>query len=319
MNRRFLIAIGAAGSLGAFLLGRRAALKEDLRWEDVAKPGRVVDIDGYGVHVVEAGAGPAVVLVHGFGGHTYHYRKLAPILARGHRVIAVDLKGFGYSERDASTGLSHAAQVEMLVRLLDRLDVERAVFVGHSMGGAVVQRFAATYPHMADALVLAASVGGDERFSRRAMPPRLLMRPVLPVLGAFAASRLLKASFYDASYLTPEVRDEYMRPARLKGSMDGLMSMIQQASQDREIDYRLITMPVLLLNGAHDPVVPLSTAQRLRGRIPQARLVVIERAAHALIDERAEECARAIEDFLRDARTESTAAAPSQVSAPRPA
>ena len=110
-----------------------------------------------------------------------------------------------------------------------------------------------------------------------------------------------------------------MRPARLKGSMDGLMSMIQQASQDREIEHQLITMPVLLLNGAHDPVVPLSTAQRLRERLPQARLVVIERAAHALIDERAEDCARAIEDFLRDVRAESGSAAPAAVLAPRPA
>ena len=108
-----------------------------------------------------------MVLVHGFGGQTYSYRRLIPGFARDHRVIAVDLKGYGYSERNPHTGLTHTAQATMLKSLLDRLGVARATFVGHSMGGAVVQRFAVAYPEMVDALVLAASASADERVSRR--------------------------------------------------------------------------------------------------------------------------------------------------------
>ncbi len=291
--------IGGGAGLVALALSRAFGLREDIAWDEIDKPGSLIEVDGYTVHYVEAGSGPAIVLIHGFGGHTYSYERMMANFARDHRVIAVDLKGFGYSERDAEDGMSHTGQVRMLKGLLDRLGVERATFVGHSMGGAVVQRFAATHPEMVNALVLAASVSGDERFRRTL--PAFLLRPFLPLLAKFAASRLFKASFYDQSLATDAAFEAYVRPARIEGSMDGLLAMMRDAAKDAPIDRSRITMPVLLLNGAHDRVVPLAVAQRIREAIPHARLVVIERAAHLLIDERAEECARAIRDFLAEA------------------
>jgi len=293
-----ILALG--GLVAAAALARRKRLREDLEWHDVEKPGRIVDIDGYGVHVVERGTGGAMLFIHGFGGQTFQYRHQLDYFAREHRVIAADLKGFGYSERDARTGLGHASQVTMLRALLDRLGVERVTVVGHSMGGAVAQRFAATYPDLVHALVLAASMPADRR-PRRAPVPGVLLRPLLPLLAPVAASRLLAAGFYDPSYLTDDVRAEYVRPARLRGSMDGLRKMMRDAVSDPPVDASRITMPVLLLYGAHDPVAPLSMAQQIRARIPHARLTVIERAAHLLLEERPEECNRAIEDFLREA------------------
>jgi pimeloyl-ACP methyl ester carboxylesterase len=292
--------VGGGVAAGIVVLGRKLALKEDLEWELVEKPGQVIDIDGYRVHYVEQGSGPAMVLVHGFGGSTYQYRKLMPLLARDHRVVAVDLKGFGYSERDAAAGLSQSDQVAMLRALLPRLGITRAVFAGHSMGGGVVQRFAATYPEMVEALVLIASVTGEERHARRALGPALVLRPLLPLLAGLAASRLIKGSFYDQSQLTPEVREGYLRPARIKGSMDGLIAMMRDGARDEPVDAARITCPVLVLSAAHDTVVPLSSAQRIRERLPQARLVVIDRAAHVLIEEQPEACAGAIRDFLAE-------------------
>ncbi|HEY8172598.1 MAG TPA: alpha/beta hydrolase [Dehalococcoidia bacterium] len=314
MNRRTILAIGSGIAAIFALRGRRRLrLNEDLEWASLDKPGKVIDIDGYGVHHVEQGTGPAIVLIHGFGGHTYHYRRMIPSLAREHRVIAVDLKGFGYSERDANAGLSHEDQVAMLKKLLRRLDVDRALFVGHSMGGAVVQRLAAHHPEMVDGLVLIASVSGgaeEARIRRRMkLPPAPIARRIIPYFGKFAASRLLGASFYDSAYLSDDIRAEYLRPGRIKGSMDGLLAMMRDGAHDPDIDQSKITMPVLIVNGAQDRIVPLSMAQKIRKRIPQARLVVIEHAKHAVVDERAEECSRAILDFLRDSASEIPTAA----------
>jgi pimeloyl-ACP methyl ester carboxylesterase len=157
---------------------------------------------------------------------------------------------------------------------------------------------------MAQALVLAASATGDERpgqrISRRPAPPRWLLRPALPLLGAFASSRLLKALYYDPSAITSDVRDAYLLPGRIKGSMDGLMAIMRDRAQDSPIDDARLTMPVLLLNGAHDAIVPLRVAQQLRERIPHAKLVVIDKAAHGLLEEQPAECTRAISDFLRE-------------------
>lgn len=308
MKLRRLALLGGMAGAAAIAL-RRYRLTEDLDWEEAPKAGRIVEVDGYGVHVAERGEGPAMLLLHGFGGGTYHFDALAERLSRTHRTIAVDLKGFGYSERDASTGLSHSDQVAMLVGLLRELGVGRAVVVGHSMGGAIAQRLAAQHPELVEALVLIASAPADRRMARRVRVPGALVRPLLPALGRLAADRLLAASFYDRTRLTPELREEYLRPARIRGSMDGLMKMIRDAANDPPVDLSRITQPVLLLFGADDPVVPLEIATELRRGMPHARLVVIDRAAHLLQVERADECAAAIEEFLADAgaRREATA------------
>jgi pimeloyl-ACP methyl ester carboxylesterase len=299
MMRRALVAFAAVAG-GALLLRRRVAVREDLDWESVEKPGAVVDVDGSAVHYIDVGHGPVIVMLHGFGGSTYSYRHLIPAFSQDHRVIAVDLKGFGYSERRAETGLSATSQVAMLHELLDRCAVSRAVIIGHSMGGGIALRFAATHPGMVTALVLAASVTGEEGAARERMRvvPGWLLRPLLPVLAGIAASRLLKLMYVDQSKITPDVRDEYMRPARIKGSMDGLLAMMRDRATDPPVDDARVTMPVLLLCGAQDAVVPLRAAHRLCERIRQARIVVIERAAHGLLEERPHECVAAIRDFL---------------------
>lgn len=300
MNNKRRIAVTAAAIAAAGLIAGRDRLRliEDLRWADVAKPGVIIDIDGYGVHYVEAGRGPVVVLIHGFGGQTYSYRGLIPLLARDHRVIAVDLKGYGYSERSTSTGLSATDQVAMLHALLGRLGVGRAVFVGHSMGGGIVQRFASLYPEMVDAAVLVASVHADRQRRMRMTLPAPLFRPLLPYLGKLATTRLLKLSYHDQSVLTDDVGDEYRRPGRMQGSMDGLFKMMQSYKHDRPVDFARITMPVLLLNGAHDRIVRGEAAKNLQERIPHAQLVVIEGAGHQVLEERPADCDRAIRAFL---------------------
>ena len=307
MKRLLLIAgiIGAAAAAGIALL-RRKRIVEDIDWATAEKPGQLMEIDGYTVHYVERGAGPAtMVLVHGFGGHTYSFRKLMPLLSSW-RVIAVDLKGYGYSERDANTGLAAADQVAMLRGLLARLGVEHAVILGHSMGGSIARRFAATYPEMVDALVLAATVAGDGRV-RMVMPPRVVTRAIAPSIVALVSSRMLDAAYFDAAMPTEDVREEYMRPLRIRGSVDEFVTIMASAGKDEAIDQTRLTMPVLILAGAHDKMIPVEAAQRLREQIPQARLVVIDKAGHMLLEEQPEESARAIEDFLRETSAEKAA------------
>lgn len=307
---------GLAVVAGAAYVGaRKLAIHETLDWEAVEKPGRLIDVDGYRVHYVEAGRGSAILMLHGFGGTTASYREVIPRLARDHRCIAVDLKGFGYSERDATTGLSHTDQVAMLGGLLDRLGIECAVVIGHSMGGAVAQRFAVTHPERVEALVLAASVAADRRLGRGAGRAVGAVRPFLPVLEGIAARGLLRGSFYDRSLLTPELKEIYLRPAHIRGSRAGLAKMIRDsAERDGLIDLSRLTMPVLLLAAGQDHVVPLSAALRIRESVPHARLVVIERAAHLLLEERPDDCANAIRDFLGDAAAQGQARAAAVVS-----
>ena len=99
-------------------------------------PGRLLDVGGHRVHVVEQGSGPPLVLVHGFGASTFDYeeRVLEP-LARSHKVIAVDLYGFGWSERSDEFAYGWPLWSEQLAGTLDVSGIERAAIAGHSMGG----------------------------------------------------------------------------------------------------------------------------------------------------------------------------------------
>jgi pimeloyl-ACP methyl ester carboxylesterase len=72
------------------------------------------------------------------------------------------------------------------------------------------------------------------------------------------------------------------------------------AERDEPVDMTRLRLPILILAAAHDRISPLSMAQRLREALPQARLVVVERAAHLLLEERPDECAAAIQEFLSD-------------------
>jgi pimeloyl-ACP methyl ester carboxylesterase len=281
---------------------RRIALREDVDWSEVEVPGRLIDINGYRVHVVEEGAGPPVALIHGFGGHTYSFRYLIPRLARDHRVVAVDLKGYGYSERDARAGLSRTDQIMMLRDLFKQLGITQAVVVGHSMGGMIAQRFAAGFPELVQALVLVATAAGNGRggppsFALK-LPPQLL-KPMLPILSGMAARRILELSFYDRSALTPEVEAEYLRPARIRGSMDGLLASIRDRTRDQSIDLTAVRQPVLVLVGEADRIIPRTASEELQQAFPQARIAVIERAGHLLLEERPDECFEAISEFLR--------------------
>ncbi|HEY7802422.1 MAG TPA: alpha/beta hydrolase [Dehalococcoidia bacterium] len=298
MKRLTRAITGIAGLTLAGLALRRSGLREDLEWSEVTKPGTVIEIDGYGVHYIDAGEGPAIVLVHGFGGNTYNFRDQIPVLARRHRVVAVDLKGFGYSERDADAGLSATDQVRMLKRLVETLGIEQATFVGHSMGGGIVQRFAAVHPQTADALILAASVRANER--PRMRMPRFLLRPLARVIARYVAPRMLKMAYAPGTQVDATVREETLRPTRLKGSVDGLLAMLRDGRRDAPVDVSAIRQPVLLLWGEEDRVVPLKVAQELRRDLPQARLVVIAGAGHMLFEERPRDCNEAIADFLKE-------------------
>lgn len=123
----------------------------------VPPTGRMVDVPGGTLHVVEAGdaSAPPVVLIHGLSGQLQHFTyALTDRLAPDHRVIAIDRPGCGHSTRASDDLASLPEQARMLWAALDTIGVERPVLVGHSLGGAVVLAMALARPDGAGALVL---------------------------------------------------------------------------------------------------------------------------------------------------------------------
>jgi pimeloyl-ACP methyl ester carboxylesterase len=295
-----LLATVGALTGGVWVVSRRAISRgEDLQLETVEKPGQVFYVHGVGVHFIEAGAGRPVVLIHGFGGSTFSFRHLLPALAGRFRAIALDLKGFGYSDRPGDSDYSETAQARLVHDFLEQMGVDRAIVIGHQMGGSIALRLAAEWPEMVERLVLIATT--PERSGPRATK---VMRPFVPVVAALTfqnpavRKRLFRGTVYDADFLTDEVLQGYFLPFRIRGSMKALSKMMVDRARDPAIDYSKVQQPVLLLWSDNDQWATVESGERLRALLPQAKLTVLPDAGHLLLEGKPEEANRAILDFI---------------------
>lgn len=269
--------------------------REGIDWRDAKPPGRIVEVDGVPLHYIDRGSGPSVILIHGFGGHTYTYRYLIPELAKDHRAVAVDLQGFGYSGRPKKGDYSLGEQARLVVRLMDTLGIDRASVVGHSLGGEVAMRMAANHPARVERLVLAASVSGDRIPT---LPVTPLIRPLMWVFFRLFGRWLFRRMFYDKRKATKEVLEAYRRPLRIKGTGNAVYELLRDARREKPVGGTKIKQPVLILWASHERILPGRTLSRLRKRFPHAEIVTIERAGHLLLEEQPEASHAAIRRFL---------------------
>ncbi len=258
--------------------------------------------DGGRLHVEERGDGPAVILLHGHGATLGVFSKLAPRLAaRDRRVIAVDQRGFGRSS-EVHDGFAFSGLVDDVVTVLEAGDVRDAILVGHSMGGAVALGLAVLRPEAVAArvrgIVLLNSTArgpADDRLHRAWV--RALDWPVLervsshPVHGAV----LTRGNFGAAP------RRSDVEAARLIGLQSPVAARRGFARRllgtDLSADLGSVEVPVLVLAGAVDRVVPPGESTRLVKLLPHADLHVFRGAGHMLPMERSAEITDRIVEF----------------------
>jgi pimeloyl-ACP methyl ester carboxylesterase len=295
------LALTGVALVGLNALVRRAASKrEDVDLETADVPGSFIDIDGRRVHYVDSGRGEPVLLIHGWNGSTFDLRYTIPELAQNHRVIAIDLLGYGFSARPADGDYSVGGLADFILRVMDRLHVDRATVLGHSMGGAIAMQFALRYPERVDRLVLVSSATPKEMLRARTLG--LLVRPLVPLLSLLlresAVRRGLLAAVHDPALVTPEMLEGHFRPLRVKGHMRAQSKQLSDRHKDPPYDPRQIRQPALLLWGEHDRVVPLSTGLELAELIPNAQLAIIRSAGHLPLEEQPVDCNNLLMAFL---------------------
>lgn len=197
-------------------------------------PERFVPVDGHLVYVEQQGAGEAVVLLHGFGASSYSWRKVIPELARSFRVVAIDLNGFGWTERPSDPrSYSRDGQIQLVLGVMRELGIRRAHFVGHSYGGSLTLYMAARHPEVVRSMVLvdsAAPTYSDDRRSRLAS-----IRPLDSLLVRLALTpshvrRSLVESVYDPAVITPEVLQAYLDRLRVHGVVDAYYGLTARFS-----------------------------------------------------------------------------------------
>jgi pimeloyl-ACP methyl ester carboxylesterase len=263
---------------------------------------RYTHVRGARLRSFEAGGGPAVALVHGFGGAASNWTLVAPRLAERCRVLVPELPGHGGSS-------ALPAPVETLDPYADRiaslLDVP-TVLVGHSLGGVVALRAAVRHPELVRGLVLAAcaGIGSGTRRSQRALTFISLVQPGKRLSRrrrAVARNPLLKRlAFGFVGVADPRALDPVAAEGFLAGS--GLHTDVRAAGDalyrtDARGELDRVRCPALVLHGARDMQVPLRDGFEY-ARSLRAPLRVIADCGHLLIGERPRAVVDAISDFL---------------------
>lgn len=250
----------------------------------------------------EPGPGrPNLVLIHGFANSLQSWRELAPRLAACCHVVAFDLPGYGLSDKPVDYDYHNGPQASVIVKAAGKLGLERPVYVGHSLGGAIALH-AASLDRSASGLVLmnpGILTTGVPRIVQLTLPP-------LPRLAAkqFASrsfrERSLKLSYAHPGIVTPEVIDAVMLGSRSAGYMAGTTSLMKQYREGEELPMLArVSVPTLIAWGNRDRNKPLSEADDLKRMIPGAELVRFTDAGHYVHEEQPEGVARAIEDWLQ--------------------
>ena len=265
---------------------------------------KFVEIDGVRVHYQEKGTGTPLVLLHGYTSSTYSWKDVFEPLSKNFRVIAVDLKGFGFSEkRDGD--YTRRAQAVLVAHLLDYLKIERAWLCGNSMGGEIALNVALQNPQRVAGLILIDSAGVEVSGGSSLAPGYAKLPFVAPALTALAltSDRLvregLEKSFYDDAKITDERVAYYYRPLRTRGGQLAALRARPQAGQfPIEQDLNRISAPTLIIWDAEDAVIPLEAGRKLNSLIKDSKLVVIEKCGHLPQEEMPERVLDEMTNFI---------------------
>lgn len=248
-----------------------------------------------------SGSGLPVVYVHGLLSTSASWKRALAPASGGRPAVAVDLPGFGLSDRPWPYDYTVGGQAEALLRYLDARGFDRAVLVGNSLGGAVCLLVAAARPSRVAALVL---VGSASPVSTIPWNFRLLRVPVVgeiemellirPVMEQALRRRL----FARAERVTEEEIDDDWRSVRVPGTRRAALAAVRSSSRGYEDYLGRLRVPTLVLWGKEDRILPPENGLRLATEIAGARLVILPDTGHIPQEETPGEFSRAVAQFL---------------------
>lgn len=259
------------------------------------------DAAGVRTHYVEAGDGPAVVLLHGSGAGASaatNWWRNVQALSADHRVLAPDFAGFGESGRGGDLPYGIELWARQVVGFLDALSIERAVLVGNSLGGWVALDIARHLPERLDGLVLMGTGGTPQSHSCT------IRRHRTYAPGREAMRELLEDFVYSPAVVTDELVEERYLASVAPGAPEAYTATTAARARDRTerpVDpeaLRDVTIPTLLLHGKDDQVIPAESSWRLAQALPEADLHILARCGHWTQIEHAGTFNRLVLDFL---------------------
>jgi len=253
-----------------------------------------VSIEGGRYCYRRGGEGRVVLVLHGLTDSSrLVWREFFCRFEKEYTIVAMDLRGHGDSEKPED-GYAPADQARLVAAFIDKLGLDRPVLLGHSLGGIIAAKFAILFPQRLIGLVICDSPLGAGFWKNLRLAARLPLKGVamvgttmIPLLGRFMfglrsprTMRLLLKSlrlFHDPSHIT-----EVLIEDKMKGTYEAVTQSLWHTVVFENLfkDLDCISVPTLIIHGSYDSLVPLDLAKRAASKIPNSRLVLIEKAGH---------------------------------------
>ncbi len=248
------------------------------------------DIDGISLRVRDTGPkpAPALILLHGFGASLETWEPWAATLDKTHRVIRIDLPGFGLTGPDPTNDYSDERAEKLIAALMDHLRIRKATLIGNSLGGRIAWRFAAAYPDRTEKLILISPDGfASPGFAYKKAPAIPFIMKLLPyTLPKFLLRANLAVAYADPANLTAATLGRYQDMMRAPGDRAAMLTrMAQTVLTPPAPILAKIQAPTLLLWGAKDRMIPIANATDYQRAIPRATLVTLPTLGHVPFEE----------------------------------
>ena len=266
-----------------------------------------VPVEGMRIRYTVAGAGPPVLLLHGYGEFLETWKFNIGLLSEHHQVYAMDLPGHGLSDKP-EVAYDIFFFTKFAVGFMQALGIDCASIIGHSFGGLVSLNLAINFPEKVDYLILESTTGLAEDVS---LVHRLCGVPILvddlaeSVMNV--AEQRLKREFYNPDIVDEEIVDKIYQFMRMPETKRVMLSILRHTVSVNGMNpavvmtdrLHLIKSPTLLIHGAQDEINPLELSRKAWRLIPNARLKIFNECGHCPHIEKAPEFNEAVTAFLR--------------------
>ncbi len=308
------IALAVGGGIAAAVAVKMLTRAKRVDWDTVrshvphSDKSHFINVDGARVHFQEFGdpRNPPIILIHGYTASVYVWHSVAPMIAdAGFRVIAIDLIGFGYSEKPSWFEYTINAQARMIARFMDRMGIGKTTVVGSSYGGAVAATLALDYAARVEKLVLVDAVINDDVKNHPVL--RLgAYRGVGAVITPFLidSRRFMRMRMHNTlaaanhHMITDERVENIVRPlSNAEGHRAALATSRNWDATRIEKDAHLINHPTLLIWGEDDKVIPVKNGHILYDSILHSRLVVLKDCGHVPQEEKSDMFTEVVTEF----------------------
>ena len=294
MKRILLVGllIFCLGAISLFLWSSyRIDSRERYTGQQLAIDGTFIKVGGVNTHLIRKGNGKPLILIHGIFSSSFVWRKNIDELAKHFDVIALDLKGYGYSDKPADGRYGRGDFRQVVLDFMDAIKVNKAVLVGHSWGGGIAMDLALHHPDRVEKLILLDSTGypPESSFVEWLLRVPSVGRLILAACDKGTFARILKKGvFFDPDLATEEEVEGWMRPYYVRGATQAALEL-RNYHFDMAEEIRNISQPTLIIWGKEDKALPAEMAERFRQDIKNSVLQIIPNCGHNPQEEKPEE------------------------------